>query len=107
MKKRVVFISFLLITVLLGVTIPKLIYHDAKNVSPQTIKIAKDAAREVLEHPSDFFQIMNLVVREENQGKVYLNAYTFFGLKYAVVEVVFDTQTRQVNSINRVVPQKQ
>lgn len=104
MNKIIIFSNFILIGFLLAISIPKIIYHDAKNVSPQDIELIKDEAREVLEHPLDFLQIMKLVVREKTSEKIYIDAYTFFGLKYAVVEIILDPQTGQWNAINRLCP---
>lgn len=92
MNKNLGFITFIVITILVGIAIPKVIYQDAKNVSHSEIKIAKEDAYDVLEHPLDFLQIMKLVVREKNQEKIYLDAYTFFGLRYAVVEIDIDPE---------------
>lgn len=88
MYKSTIFKVVVLMTFLIGVAIPKVIYQDAKNISQKDIRIAKEEAREVLEYPLDFLQIMNIVVREKTSEKIYLDAYTFFGLKYAVIEVI-------------------
>jgi len=104
MKKTVIFRSFISIAFLFAIAIPKIIYHDAKNVSHKDIELIKDEAHEVLEHPLDFLQIINLVVREKTPEKIYIDAYTFFGLKYAVVEIVIEPQTGQWESTNRLCP---
>lgn len=104
MNKSIVFKVFVLITLLTGIAIPKLIYQDAENVPQKDIKVAKQEAHEVLEHPLDFLQIVNIVVREKTSSKIYLDAYTFFGLKYAVIEVVIDPKTGQWDSISRRCP---
>lgn len=103
--KKTIFVTIILIPLVLGVAIPKAIYHDAKNISQKDLETAKGEAYEVLEHPFDFLQIMKLVVREKNHERVYVDAYTFFGLKYAVVEVVIDPQTGQWGGTNRLCPQ--
>ena len=66
MNKSIVFKVFVLITLLTGIAIPKLIYQDAENVPQKDIKVAKQEAHEVLEHPLDFLQIMNILFQNHN-----------------------------------------
>lgn len=104
MHKNVIDATILLTTFIAGIAIPNAIFQDAHNVSLKEIKIAKKESTEVLEHPLDFLQIIKLVFREKKQEKIYLDAYTFFGLRYAVVEVVINPQTGQVGAIKRIYP---
>lgn len=102
MNKKIRFITFILVPLLAGIAIPKLIYQDTKNVSQSEIKIAKEDAYDILEYPLDGLQVMKLVVREKTQNKIYVDAYGFFGLKYAVVEV--DVTPGLGRSITRLCP---
>ena len=102
MKKSVGLTTFILITLLVGIAIHKLIYPDAKNVSQSEIKIAKEDARDILEFPLDGLLVMKLVVHEKTQNKIYVNAYSFFGLKYTIVEV--DVTPGLGRSITRLSP---
>lgn len=102
MNQKFKFITFILIPLLVGIAIPKLIYQDAKNVSPEEIKIAKEDARDILEFPLDGLLVMKLVVHKKTQNKICVNAYSFFGLKYTVVEV--DVTPGLGRSITRLPP---
>lgn len=102
MNKKSRFITFILIPLFIGIAIPKLIYQDAKNVSQSELKIAKEDARDILEYPLDGLLVMKLVVHEKTQNKIYVDAYSFFGLRYTVVEV--DVTPGLGRSITRLCP---
>lgn len=99
MNKIGVLISSIFMTLGIGIAIPNLIYYDKTNVPQKNIETAKKSTSDILEHPLDFLLITKLIVREKKQEKVLVDAYTFFGLRYAVVEVVLDPLRGQADSV--------
>lgn len=96
MKKVFIFIAFAFVALVAGITITEVSARDAKNVSQQDIKNAKQAAQDLLsEAPSNGSFLVKLVVREKRQDEFYLDAYSLFGIKFAVIEVGLDPWTRQ------------
>lgn len=76
----------------IGILVPNLIHKDTPSISAEeAVELKKEA--NIFENPLDFLQITKLVVREKKDDIAFVDAYTYFGFKYAVVEVKFGSST--------------
>jgi hypothetical protein len=79
----------LTMTLIAGVVLPKALIHDSSSVVPKYAECAKTATRLLLDNPIErvLLSLGGLAVREQQREKVYVTAYTLFGIKYAVIKV--------------------
>lgn len=88
------FILLVSVVLLTGIASPEILFGDAKNIPEKTIARAKDSAYQyIFDNPIEPWLIMRLVVSDRQQEIVSVDAYTFFGLRYATVTIVHNAQT--------------
>ncbi len=92
--KTILTVVFCVVSVAgVGVLVPHLLYKDASNVSTQEAEELKQQV--TIEDPRDVMQITKLVVREKKDDVAVVDMYTFFGLKYGLVEIELNPRTKQ------------
>jgi hypothetical protein len=79
----------LTITLISGVVLPKALIHDSNSVIPKYAECAKTATKLLLDNPMErgLLSLGKLTVTEQRKERLYVTAYTLFGIKYAVIEV--------------------
>lgn len=102
--RRVYHYALLVFVVLLtGVVSPKILFDDAKNIPEKTIARVKDSAYQyIFDNSIEPWLIMKLVVSDRKQKVVFVDAYTFFGLKYATVAIVYNPQAEALVCAGRI-----
>ena len=87
-KIWLVLFSLILVFLVGGVFIPEIAVRDASGLSQEEIKCAKNETRLVLDNPLERVIILELAVSGKEGRNLYVDAYTFFGIKYAKVRVI-------------------
>jgi len=95
MNKKIIWIIAVIIIAIAGLILPKLIIHDAQ-LEVEDIACAKRDAHWLFGAPFDRLVIIKMSVVGKEGNVIYVNAYTFGGLKYAEAEVVCDNEARVV-----------
>lgn len=106
MKSLLSSVLLILTIPLAGIALPKLLFKDAKNISEETTARAKDSSYQyIFDNSIEPWLIMSLVVRDrKSSGKleiVFVDAYTLFGIKYATVASVHNSQTGALVCVGR------
>ena len=80
----------LLIIVILsgGILVPKFLIQDSRRLPEEDINCAKTETHLMLDNPFERILVQKLAVSGKEGENLYVDAYTFWGLKYARVKVV-------------------
>lgn len=86
---KIKFLLLLLFVILvLGVVIPKLLIQDIKTLAGRDIGCAKQETHLLLDNPFERVLVQKLAVSSKDGENLFVDAYTFWGIKYARVRVV-------------------
>ncbi len=83
-------IKFLLISALImgsGIVIPRLYSDQILDIDTETLACVHIEAYQLLDNPIEWILIQNMVAKERNGSQISMNVYTFWGIKYALLDV--------------------
>jgi len=89
-------ISIFITIIIIGILIPIIFIRDINGLTKQKIDCAKINAYQVLENPIERMLILKTAVLKKEKDVFTVNAYTFFGLKYAIAEIKCDNWSKVI-----------
>ena len=82
------FVLIIISIVCISILIPKYGIHDEVKLPVEERTCAIHDTNQILDNPIERFLIFKTIVVNNNNDVIHTNSYTFFGLKYATVELV-------------------
>jgi len=79
-----------------GIVAPRMIPEQMQNLDAEMLKCLKIEAYQLLENPVESLLIQKIVSSEYNGPMIRMEAYTFWGIRYALIEVQCNGPSRVV-----------
>ena len=86
------------LVILLGFAfiVPQFVIYDSPAVSQEEIQCAQKDAQKFLKGSFEGSLTTKIAVVKKISRKIYVNAYTLFGVKYATLEIICDQSVQKV-----------
>ena len=86
------------LVILLGLAfiVPQFVIHDSPSVSEEEVTCAQKDAQNFFKGSFEGSLTTKMAVVKKIDRKIYVNAYTLFGVKYATLEVICNQSVQKV-----------